>query len=74
MDGNLTYHQQLLERCLVLLNMNLPRRAVVMGELGTEEAVDEMLLYILDHPDLDQAELYSAALEIADRLQSGPTE
>ena len=70
----LTYRQSLLLQYLESLGMNFPRRAVVMGELGTEEAVDEMLLYILDHPDSDQAELYSAALEIADRLQSGPTE
>ena len=64
----LTYRQSLLLQYLESLGMNLAGRAAVMGALWSAEAVDEMLLYILDHPEADQAELFETALKISSKI------
>lgn len=70
----MTYEQQLLEKYLRSLGMDVCLRAYTVGILGTGEALVEMLKYIVENPDADQALLFSTACEISERLDSAPKE
>ena len=71
MDG-MTYEEKLLTRCLFLSGMNWTRVAYIVGSLQ-EQGTIEMLEYIAEHQELNQAKLYSTALEILEKTKREKT-
>ena len=64
----MTNHEKLLLKGLKIWGVSFPGALAIMGRLGTEEAVDEMLLYMRDHEDSSPAELYETALKISSKI------
>ena len=70
----LTHNQKLLTKYLAALGMTLARRTYILGILWEEEATVEMLQYIAETRETDQATLLSIACEISKKYKSETSE
>ena len=70
----LTHNQKLLTKYLSALKMPRARGMYIVGMLWEEEATLEMLQYIAETRETDQATLLSIACEIAKKYKSETSE